>query len=131
MNFEAFSTREVATAIWLTAFACWCLRDHAVRRSLLAVASTAFHWRLSSVFALLGLYTWVVVKALSAVHFWTPTQTKDTVLWFFFSGVALAFSGVDATDTQPLWKKLHSDQVKVVLLLEYLVGTYTFHIAIE
>ena len=72
------------------------------------------------------IYVVGIVWFLSAMGAWTPAVLKETVLWFMFSGVALAFNLGVEQETDELFKTVMVNNLKLVIVFEFLIGTYTF-----
>jgi hypothetical protein len=128
---EFFTTRELAVAIWILVFLAWAGTRSEIRRSGLNVLRAALHWKLLVPFVLIAAYTVLAVRGLYAAGLWTPDLLKDTIMWFLFSGVALAFSGFKIDPEVSIWRRALADQLKVIVLVEYLLNTYTFSFWIE
>jgi Na+-translocating ferredoxin:NAD+ oxidoreductase RnfE subunit len=126
-----FSSRETALLIWSAAFFIWALTVSGFRRSLPGLFRAALQWKLLVPVIVVILYMTVVVWGLYLFHLWTPRLLKDTVAWLLFSGIALAFSAVNMDATAPTWRSLLTDQLKAVILVEYLLNTYTFSLWVE
>jgi len=75
---------------------------------------------------LMALYTAVMVWVLYAVQAWTMALLKDTVIWFVLSGLVLAFSSVTLGRDENLFTKVLSRNLKVTVVIEFLMNTYTF-----
>jgi hypothetical protein len=130
MGLGPFSTREIAIGLWTAGFVVWVSTYPTVRRSFWHVVRTALNWKLLVPFLAAALYTGLAAWLLKQVDIWTPDLLKDTVFWFIFAGVALAFSGLHA-NKELRWRDVVVDQVKVVVLVEYVVNTYTFSLPVE
>ncbi len=130
---DLFNTREVATAVWLGALLVFGLSKRSVRKAALGVIRAFFHWKILAMISFMALYTAGVVWALHATGAWTAALLKDTVLWFTFSGAVLAFSVVTTRerDEKAELAKSLKDNVRVVVVLEFLVATYTFSLPVE
>ena len=128
---DIFTTRELAAGIWLLVFMVWAGLRTEVRKSFIAVLRAALHWKLFVPFMFITGYIVVAVRGLYAVGFWTPDLLKDTVLWFLFSGVALAFSGFQTDNQASIWRRAFIDQLKIIVIVQYLVNTYTFSLWTE
>jgi len=120
------STREIALLIWGAIFLIWALTVPGVRSSLLGLFRSAFHWKLVTPIAVVILYLMAVVWGLHLIHFWTPELLKDTIVWGLFSGIALAFSAISMDAKAPTWRRVLADQAKAIVLIEYVLDTYTF-----
>jgi hypothetical protein len=126
-----FTTRDIALAVWTTVFLGWAATKRDVRRSLSGVLRAAVRWKLLVLFMVLIAYTTCVVHVLHAIRFWSLDLLKDTIIWFLLSGVALAFSGVQSDSAPGIWRRVLRDQLKAIVLVEYIVNTYTFALWIE
>lgn len=128
---DLLTTREIASAIWLTLFLVWALTIPSVRSALPGLLRLALHWKIAGVFASLAFYTAGMVWLLLEAGFWSVDLAKDTVLWFVFGGTAVAFRLVTERQDKPLCRQVLNDQIKVIILFEYLVSTFTFPLAWE
>ena len=57
---------------------------------------------------------------------WTSAILKETVLWFMFSGVALAFFQGVNQEPDGLLKTVMVNNLKLIVVIEFLIDTYTF-----
>lgn len=125
------STREIAIGIWLLVFIGIAATNAEVRKSFQRVLGGVFRWRLMVPVLAAAAYTALIVQGLAMLCLWTPDLLKDTILWFLFAGVALAFSGITQSWEPIRWHKIIADQIAVIVLVEYLVNTYTFSLPLE
>ncbi len=125
------TTREVALIVWTLAFSGWVVARRDSRKLLGGVLSTALHWKILIPVLLVVAYITLVVLVLYKLSMWTPNLLKDTILWSIFSGVALAFSGVLFNSDGIHWCRVVGEQVKAIVLVEYVVNTYTFALWLE
>ena len=128
---STFTTREVALIIWTLVFFGWVTARRDARKSLGGVLSAALQWKILVPFLLVVAYIALVVLVLHTLGVWTPDLLKDTILWFVFSGVAVAFSGMSLNSDGIHWRRVISGQLKAIVLLEYVVNTYMFALWIE
>jgi hypothetical protein len=128
---ELLNNREIAIAVWLLVGLAFASSNRPVRKSMVAVLRAFFQPKKYLWLSMMLLYTLGTVAILYATRFWEITLLKGTVFWFFFSGVVLAFSFVISQNNENVFSKVISNNVKVVVILEFLVGSYTFHIAAE
>jgi len=116
-----FSSRELAAGIWLGLIFILAAATTRGRISIAGVARAALHWKMLSVVGLTGAYT-AIMAWLLWMAAWTQDLLKDTVVWFLFSGLALIGSVMTGAD-ENRWQRAVLDQVKVVILIEYLLAT--------
>jgi hypothetical protein len=79
----------------------------------------------------MAAYTAAVCWRLSIVGYWNVALLKDTLLWFCFSGLTLGFASNHLDGFPAWWRRALADQIKLVLVLEYIISTYTFSLLAE
>ena len=77
------------------------------------------------------LYTVGVVWGLHTIRFWTFDLFKETLLWFFATALVSQFRLLIEKQEEDLVSLLVIDNIKVVVIIEFLVGEYTFPFYIE
>lgn len=102
-----------------------------LRKSLLDVIKAVSDRRILTLVSLMLLYIAGVVGILYTINLWHVSLLKDTILWFLFTGVVLAFSQVTSNDEENVFSSIFTDSLKVIILFEFLVNTYTFPLAVE
>jgi hypothetical protein len=71
-------------------------------------------------------YTTAIVFLLYQINLWNTSLLKDTILWFCFTGIVTAFNFATSKGSQNLFKKVIADNFKLVVIITFLVNTYTF-----
>lgn len=125
-----FNDREIATAIWLSVFLAFALSKKPIREALLNAVKAFFHWKILTSVVFMILYAVGIVWLLYVANLWTAALLKDTIVWFF-SGMVLAFSFLTSHDDEKVFSRIVSGSVKIVVILEFLVSTYTFSLPVE
>lgn len=126
-----FSSREVASGIWLVLLLAFALTKADVRQALARLLVTSVRPKIVVPVVLMGAYTTGVVYILSNVGLWAPNLLKDTILWFLLTGLAVATTAVTSqTPNQVIGSSLR-DSLKVVVFLEFLVNAHTFSLPAE
>jgi len=125
------NNRELATAFWLLVFAVLALRKTRIRSSI-GVVLRAF-WRIKIVASvcLMLLYVTGVVAFLATIGMWKVDLLKDTIVWFFVGAMAMMMRFATADDIDNIFRKILTDGIKIVILLEFLVNTYMFPLVVE
>ena len=126
-----FNNRELATAFWLLVFAVWALRKTEIRKSIGRLFRAFWHFKIVSSVCLMLLYVTGMVALLAAISIWEVNLLKDTIVWFLVGAMAMMMRFATADDTDNIFRKILVDSIKVVILLEFLVNTYTFPLVIE
>lgn len=126
-----FTNREIAVAFWAVAFSAYALSLQTVRESLVGLLKLATKWKILVPFILLVAYVIAIVWSLQNIGFWNPTFLKETVIWFAFSGLALAFSFVPRNLEEGVLKRILLDNIRIIVLLEFIVQEYNFSLPVE
>ncbi|MGE3491561.1 MAG: hypothetical protein AB7N29_16270 [Vicinamibacterales bacterium] len=72
-----------------------------------------------------------MVWMLATVGLWKAADTKDTIVWFVLSGCAVALSGVQMHSRVPSVQQILKDQLGALIVIEYLIATFTFSFWVE
>jgi len=80
---------------------------------------------------LMVVYTATVAFILAVIDLWNVSLLKDTIVWFCFSAMAMMMRFMTADDTDNMFGKTVSDSVRIVIVVEFLVNTYTFSLPVE
>ena len=128
---DLFNTREIATGVWIFAFLIWGMTSTNVRKSLLLVVKHMFNRILLLTFLITALYLNGISVLLSKIFTWQPEHTKALVFWGIFAGLSLVFRSVKASRHQFPIRGLVFDQLKFVIVVEFLVNLYSFPLIVE
>lgn len=126
-----FNNREIAIAIWLLLIFVFALSKRTVRKSLLNVIRAFFQPKILVWVSFMLLYTIGIVAGLYAAKFWNTTLLKATVVWLCFTAILLSFNFATSKSRENVFAKIIINNVKVVIIIEFLVNTYTFSLAGE
>lgn len=128
---EMFNNREIASAIWLLLFLVYILSRSSVRQSLHDLLRAFFRVKLLLPFCLMLLYILIIVFALQEMGFWDKSLIKDTLFWTFGVALIMYFNADRAIKDDYFFRKTISDNLKLVLILEFLLNLYSFSLVIE
>lgn len=84
----------------------------------------------SSVLAMIG-YTSGTIAVFWLIGLWTPSLVKESVLWFLFTGFVMLMQFMTDRNSGNVFDAVLRDSVKLVILIEFLVGAYVFPLWIE
>lgn len=126
------NNRELASVIWLGGFLLYFLASSAsIRSSLIGLIKTALHPKLAAAFGFMTAYMSAVVYLLYQMEVWQPFLLKTTLVWFLFTGVATAVRTIGSRDVSADLSEFLADNIKIIIFIEFLAGTYTFSLPIE
>lgn len=77
------------------------------------------------------MYVVMMIYGLSRLGFWDSSLLKESLIWFFSVAVFSLFQVNKFSESPHKLKGLVADSFKLVVVIEYLVGAYTFHFAVE
>ncbi len=126
-----FNNREIAIAFWLLILAAWAMRNADIRKSLASVLRLFFRLKIFVPFILMILYTAAAVILLDAVNLWNIPLLKDTIMWFCVFAMAMMMQFVTSDNAENIFQKILVDSIKVVIIIEFLVNTYTLSLPAE
>jgi hypothetical protein len=126
-----FTNREIATTIWLLIFFIWALSISGVRHSIRDLLRTLFNKKIFIPLMTMLLYIAFMVIAFEKIHFWDISATKDTILWTLGSAFGMYFSLNKVAQDENYFKNVILDNLKIVLILEFVVNLYSFSLPVE
>ena len=77
------------------------------------------------------MYVVTIIYGLARLGLWDFSLLKGSLIWFFSVAVFSLFQVNKFSESPYKLRGLVTDSFKLVVVIEYLVGAYTFHIAVE
>lgn len=65
------------------------------------------------------------------LELWDLSNFKDTVIWFMFSGLPIGLTVATNKIGSDFWKKLVLDNLKLAVLVTFIISSFTFPLVIE
>ncbi len=131
---DLLNSREWALVIWFSvAILCITFLPKAIdiRRSLVDVIKAFFAKKLIVVYGLVLIYLVAVVYFLNDMGLWESNQLKNTIVWFASVGVFSLFQINKIKEDRNFFKRAILDNLKLIAVMQFFVGIYTFHIIAE
>lgn len=126
-----FSTREIAAIFWLVVFCIYILINKEIRKSayrvIIALGNKYVVFAILSLFVYTSLITYFPLYVCGA---WDGSMIKDTCIWFLFTALSLLFNVNKARDFT-FFKRIITDNIKVIIIVEFLFNFYTFPLVVE
>lgn len=126
-----FNNRELASLILLTLVMVWALRKAGIRRSLKSTVRAFFRKEIIVLVLLMVLYTGATVTVLRCISIWNLSLLKDTIVWFWVGAMPMIMHFMTSRNTENIFRKVAVDSIRVIIVLEFLVNTYTFPFVVE
>lgn len=127
------NNREIAFALWICVVAAVMLaKSQDLRSAVGDFILGLFDWKLVLAFLLNAGYVAGIVWVLYKVGIWSPALLKETLIWYFFTAIVLAFSHSISKegDEKILWRIL-VESVSIVVVVEFIISTYTLSLVGE
>ena len=128
---EIFNNREIASGIWIAIAFIATLFKSSLRTSLGHLIRSFFVKQLVILNTLLASYVVLVCFILSQIGLWDFSQLKATVLWAVFSALASLMRSLPSGGKVQPFQQWIADNIKVVVVVEFLVNFYTFPLVVE
>lgn len=127
----SFNGREKALVAWTIIILAYCLVNKKLRSSIWDIAKLIFASKLTLVFAAMAAYITVLVMILKNLGMWDISLLKDTLFWFFGTGVVLFMNTSKASGDPSQIKKMFRESFTLIVILEFIANLYSFHFLIE
>jgi hypothetical protein len=125
------NNRELAVAIWLLIVLIWALLRDSVRHSLGNVLKAFFVKKIFIPIVCMLLYVFLMVLLFIKVGFWDTSAIKDTIFWTFGVAFITLVNLNDVVAEEHFFRKIVLDDIKKVLILEFILNLYAFNLALE
>ena len=130
--FNIFSTREVASAIYLILFLAFVL----IRAKDITLLTNLIKASLKKIFIIpilcLLVYAGLIVYGLQFIPLWNWILVKDVIIWVLFVATPVCFkAAVNRKKNQYPFKRMVIDNFVWSALLEFFIGAFTFTFVAE
>lgn len=129
--FEIFTTREVASFLWLLIILVFLIYNKEIRSSLKDILKSIFTPKIIIPFLILFVYIITLTYFFSLSSFWKLEYLKDIIISSIFVIIPFVFTSILTNDTKYFIKKYIVNTLKFTIVAEFIVSTYTFNIYIE
>lgn len=128
---EILNTRETSLAIWVMIALIALLFGKSTRKSFGAVIKAFFAKKLIIWWLAMVIYIGACVSLFYHFGLWTPDLLKETVFYILFSASITFFKANKISGEKHFFREMLKDNLKLGILLEFLIGLYTFDLWIE
>lgn len=129
--YDILSTRELAIVIWSTILFLCLLFSTSIRNALLGVVKAACTPKLIIPFLCILAYTAFIIFRLTIIPGWKWIYLKDFLIWVFFVGVPVCYNSVCNDIDEHYFRNILFDNIKFIVLVEFVISTFTFNILVE
>ncbi len=109
----------------------WALSVSGARHSIRDLLKTFFTKKIIIPLIAMLFYITLMVIVFEKIGFWDISATKDTILWTLGSAFATYFSLNNVAQDSNYFKNVLLDNLKFVLILEFVLNLYSFSLPVE
>lgn len=122
---EVFNNRELAIIIWslIGVIFVWVASKN-MRELLIKVVKCLFCKQFIKLYIAMGIYIAFVIYFLWKIGYWQIELLKDTIIWFCFTGIILAFKTIHQGKNLSYFKQILVDSFKISIVVQYIIGAY-------
>lgn len=128
---EVFTNRETAIIIWISLFTIYAFYEKSIRGSIFGVIKSALNKYILLYFVSYLVYILAFICMFYHFKLWDKDNLKDSLIWFVFSGLPIGFILTNKTLERGFWRKLVLENLKLILLLEFIINSFTFSLPVE
>ncbi|MFQ6292763.1 hypothetical protein ACLMO3_20710 [Yersinia enterocolitica] len=131
---DILNNREIAIALWLVAISVYIFSSSkmaAVRNALKGVLAAFFVRQIMSALCLMVAYMAIVIYWLYELELWNFEQLKNTVFWCVSVGFISLFNLEKIKEDKFFFKHSVLDNLKLLAILQFILGVYTFSLWVE
>lgn len=131
---DILNSREWAILIWLLlaiGYFTALPKRRPIKGSLKSLIKAFLSRHILSVTTLMSIYVALIIYVLFIVGVWDLSQLKTTIIWYFTVATLSLFRLEHYKEAPHRLRDMVIDNLRLVGIIEYLVGIYTFHLAIE
>jgi hypothetical protein len=129
--FSIFSKREQALHNWIVNLVLSIQFSKSIRAATGAVLKAFFQKSILVIVLASLAYSCLVVYIFAHAGFWNVSMLKDTSFWFIGSALAILFNLTKARKEDRFFQGILVDNVKLVLIIEFVANFHVFNLAIE
>ena len=129
--FDIFTTREMAIACYLTLIVLFVFIYKPIRPSAIQLVNIALSHQLVLPFIGMAIYCVVLVVMLAKFPFWNWIYIKDIIVWLIFAGIPTCYNAVNKNPFEHYFKKIIVDNLKLIVIVEFFISTFTFPLFLE
>lgn len=129
---EVFNNRELASVTLVILFFIWaCFKSKEVISAFKLVLHSFLQKAIIITLVSLVVYLSIFIFALHSIDVWSVGQLKNTILWFIFVGFVQLLNTNKIKDPNLYLQQSLNDQVKIIVLVEFLVAFHSYSFTME
>lgn len=126
-----FNNREIALFMWAIITIIWMLSNKKIKESLQNVLKLFFGKKIFSIVLKMIFYNVTIIAILYYFKLWDFSLTKDTIYWIFGTSLIMMLNANKAIEDRNFFRSTIKDNLKLVLILQFLINLYCFSLIFE
>ena len=118
--------REKSFVIWLSFVLVLCLLNKKIRESIFSLMKAFLQSKIIYAFLLVLIYSFTLIVLFYKSSFWYPAMLKDSIVWFLGAGIVMWIGSPAVSKDKDAIKKLLISNLKIGIILEFLISLYPF-----
>jgi hypothetical protein len=128
---QIFSNRELSSIIWILLFILVLQFNKPTRKATVNLFKAFFVPTIITVNLFALLYSSSIIYLLFRFRFWDLTLLKDSIYWFIGSGFIILFNLLKANKEKDFFKNMLRDNLKLILILGFIINIHQFGLVTE
>jgi len=128
---EIFNNREIATLIWLGILFLYLVVLKNFWKSFKNVLKAFFNDKIISLVLISIIYIEIIILILAILSFWDFSLIKGTLFWYIGVGFITMLNLPKATEGIDFFKSTLIQNLKFIILFEFIVNVYSFNLIAE
>lgn len=128
------NNREWALVVWFFVFVIFALispKIEQVRQAFKGVLRALFVKAIITTLALVIIYITIIILGLTKIGLWESHQLKNTIIWAISVGALSLFKIDSAKKDSHFFRNSVLDNLKLIAIIQFVVGVYTFGFFVE
>ncbi len=128
---DIFTNRELAIIFWTGILFIALLIKKQIRTSIFSVIKCALNPKILEYLLSFLVYLFLFLYLFYDLGYWTLSNLKDFIIWFIFFGLPIGFIAPKDKMEDGFWKSLIMKNLKLTVLIEFIVNLFTFSLLFE
>lgn len=128
---DEISNREISMAIWMVIAFIVLLLSHKFRKALANLLVATLKLNIICAFVATFAYVFFEIALLRKMHLWSIGELPHSVIWAVTVALVSLFRVASKPEDTNILSRLVFDNIKVTVILEFMVSVYSFNLWIE
>jgi len=128
---SVLNNREISIIIWTGLFSVWAISKEQVRGEISSLIKAFFEKKLVIGYLLMFIYITIIISPLYFVGLWDIAWLKNTILWVACVAFVMLVQFSKINDNNKFIINTIKDNLKLLILLEFVINLYVFNLFVE